>query len=223
MLQSADDRAPAAVAAPRRPLQRRSMDAYRRALDAARALVATRDFDAIPIRELAAAAGYSVGNFYYRFGTKDAFFDLLLEEMIARRLAEVRETLSREPIRDLPEVLARGALATHRANAGLLRSAIKKQLAGEGKWERVSGMGREIAAAFTDAVERAQSGRLSPLQREQIAFSFVWLYGLLTQSVLELNTIFGMEAGFFEREAVQAFRQAIARTLGPQPSGATEG
>lgn len=172
-----------------------------------------RDFDAIAIRDLARAGGCSVGSFYYRFGTKEEFFDLLLDDMIAQRQGEVQATLVSVHVDQLPAALARGALATHRANAGLLRSAIKKQLAGEGKWERVSAMGRRIAAGYSARVVAERDPPPTAAQLEHIAFSFMWLYGLLTQSVMGLNTIFGMESAFFEQEAVTAFERSIADAL----------
>ena len=116
-------------------------------------------------------------------------------------------------VSDLAAELARGALATHRANPGLLRSAIKKQLAGEHKWERISEMGRWIAAEFMRLIEKERGAALTNHQREHISFSFMWLYGLLTQSVMGLNTILGIETVMFEREAVQSFERSIAQAL----------
>lgn len=201
------------VPAPRNPQQRRSQAAYDRMMAAARRLTSDRDFDAISIRDLAEAGQCSIGSFYYRFGTKEAFFDLLVDDMVERRKVEVVQTLVDHPIDRLPEALARGALDNHRAYAGLLRSVIKKHLEGEPKWERVSVMGRYAIAQFCAAVEADRGAPLSELQLERVTFAFVWLYGLLAQSLLGLNTIFGMETMFFEDEAVQAFKQAIEHAL----------
>lgn len=212
-----EGRGDGAVVAHRNPQQRRSQAAYERVMAAARRLTSDRNFDAISIRDLAAAGQCSVGSFYYRFGTKEAFFDLLIEDMVERRKIGVEQTLRNNPIDRLPEALARGALDNHRAHAGLLRSIIKKHLEGDPKWDRVSAMGRYAIARFGAAVEAHRGVPLSELQQERVTFAFVWLYGLLAHSILELNTVFGMETMFFEEEAVQAFKQAIEHALSDDP------
>lgn len=197
----------------KQPRQRRSHASYERMLKAADRLLADRDFDSVSIRDLAGVAGCSVGSFYHRFETKERFFRTLIQNMIERREAQVRETFATVPLADLPSSLARGALANHRAYKGLLRSVIKKHLEGMGSWEPISQMGRRIMTQFRRRVAESRGTGLSPLEAERIDFAFVWLYGLLANSLLGLNTIFGMETAFFEEEAVRAFTQAIERAL----------
>lgn len=208
--------APAAlapVAASRRPQQARSRQVFDRFVAAARTLSETRDFDAIPIRDLAREAGCSVGNFYYRFGTKEDFFRFLVEDLIRRREAEAERTFATTPTADLPAALARGALANFRAYGGFLRSVIKRHLEGKPAWAPISAMGRGFALRLIDRIETERGTALTEAQRERVLFSFVWLYGLLSQSVIGLNTIFGVERDFYEREGVRAFEQAIAAAI----------
>jgi AcrR family transcriptional regulator len=198
----------------RPPQQRRSHAAYGRMIEAAHRLLEERDFDSVSIRDLAAAAGCSIGSFYYRFQTKERFFEILIQDMVDRREAAVRIVFEQVPVADLPSMLARGALDNHRAHSGLLRSVIKKHLEGKRSWEPLSLMGRRITRQFQQRVAESRGTELTPLESERIDFAFVWLYGLLAQSLLELNTIYGMETAFFEEEAVKAFTQAIDRALG---------
>ncbi len=195
------------------PRQRRSHAAYERVLEAADRLLENRDFDSVSIRDLAGAAGCSIGSFYFRFKTKERFFQTLIQDMIDRRERQVHETFETTPLEELPAALARGALANHRDYKGLLRSVIKRHLEGLGSWKPLSLMGRRIITRFQRRVVESRGVELSPLEAERIDFAFVWLYGLLAQSLLELNTIFGMEMAFFEEEAVKAFTQAIERAL----------
>ncbi len=197
----------------RRPLQRRSHAAYERMIEAAGRLLEERDFDSVSIRDLAGAAGCSIGSFYYRFQTKERFFQVLIQDMINRREHQARDTFQRVPVAELPSALARGALTNFRAYKGLLRSVIKKHLEGMRSWEPISRMGRRIATEFQRRVAEDRGVPLTPLEAERIDFAFVWLYGLLAQSLIDLNTIFGMETPFFEDEAVKAFKQAVARAL----------
>jgi hypothetical protein len=124
-----------------------------------------------------------------------------------------RETFQSVTFADLPSALARGALSNFRTYKGLLRSVIKKHLEGTRSWDPIAHMGRRIVTEFQRRVAAERRATLTPLQAERIDFAFVWLYGLLAQSLLDLNIIFGMETSFFEDEAVKAFTEAVARAL----------
>jgi AcrR family transcriptional regulator len=63
----------------RQPQQRRSHAGYERMIVTAGRLLEERDFDAVSIRDLAGAAGCSIGSFYYRFQTKERFFQILTQ------------------------------------------------------------------------------------------------------------------------------------------------
>jgi AcrR family transcriptional regulator len=211
--EEAPDPQPGLVAR-RQPVQARSQQGYERLLSVARKLAHEKDFDAISIRDLAAEARCSIGSFYYRFGTKDEFFDVLVDDMIDRRRIEVRQIWETHALADLPCALARGALATHRAYAGLLRSMIKKQLEGQHRWEKVSQLGQEISAEFCQRVAAAKATPLTPEQQQRIKFAFVWLYAMLAQSIMGLDVMFSLDSDFFEHEAIDAFDTTIKRVLG---------
>ncbi len=51
-----------------------------KALDAARHLFSHQGYRATPMREIADAAGLSVGNLYHHFGSKEAIFQRLIEQ-----------------------------------------------------------------------------------------------------------------------------------------------
>ena len=197
----------------RRPRQRRSHAAYDRMIECACRLLGERDFDAISIRDLAREAGCSIGIFYYRFQTKEHFFQVLIQDMIDRRELAARETFQSLPLAELPPALARGALTNFRAHKGLLRSVIKKHLEGMRSWEPIARMGRRIATEFQRRVADERGVKLTPSEAEHVDFAFVGLYGLLARSLLDLDTIFGLETPFIEKQAVDAFSEAIARAL----------
>src|SRR6185369_13401332 len=100
----------------RPPLQQRSADAHRRMVRAGLRLLELRDIDQISIRDIVSEADTSVGSFYHRFGTKEQFFNHLIDDMIVRREeAAMREIADhRVPITSTAEVLARGAMKNFR-------------------------------------------------------------------------------------------------------------
>ena len=182
-------------------------------IEAAGRLLEERDFDSVSIRDLAREAGCSIGSFYYRFQTKERFFQVLIQDMIDRREQEARETFQSLPLAELPSALARGALTNFRTHKGLLRSVIKKHLEGMRSWEPLARMGRRIATEFQRRVAEKRGVNLTLSEAERIDFAFVWLYGLLARSLLDLDTIFGLETPFIEEQAVDAFAEAVARAL----------
>jgi AcrR family transcriptional regulator len=197
----------------RRPRQRRSHAAYERMIEVAGRLLEERDFDSVSIRDLAIAASCSIGSFYYRFQTKEHFFQVLIQDMIDRREQEARETFQSLPLAELPPALARGALTNFQTHKGLLRSVIKKHLEGMRSWEPIARMGRRIATEFQRRVADERGMNLTPSEAERIDFAFIGLYGLLARSLLDLDTIFGLETPFIEEQAVDVFTEAIARAL----------
>lgn len=62
-----------------KPRQARSEKSLANILDAAEALMRQDDFENIPISQITARAGLSVGNFYARFSSKEALLELLHE------------------------------------------------------------------------------------------------------------------------------------------------
>ncbi len=60
-------------------------------LAAGREIVLKRGFQALTVREVAAAAGANLGSFVYHFGTRDAFIRALIEEWYAPLLSRVTD------------------------------------------------------------------------------------------------------------------------------------
>lgn len=71
---------PARCATP--PRQQRGRERQQALIDAGLRLTQTRDWDDVTIADIAAAIDCSVGTFYTRFHTKDAYFDTLLGLMV---------------------------------------------------------------------------------------------------------------------------------------------
>lgn len=208
--------AESAIAGPaRRPQQERSLQTYQRMMDAGNALLLERNIDAISIKDISARAGCSIGSFYYRFHTKEEFFASLIDAMIRHREQSVRTDFETVPIAEMPAALARGAIITHRRYAGLLRSALKKHLEDGESWLEISRMGRRIVTEYQERLAAERGKPLSQEQQDRISFAFIWLYGLLAQSVMNLNAIYGMDAETerFEREVSRTFSDLITQAF----------
>ncbi len=188
-------------------------------VQAALRLLELRDIDQISIQDIVAEAATSIGSFYHRFGTKEQFFNYLIDDMIARREeAAMRELAAHSDSLDrAPETLARGAMKNFRRHAGLLRSAIRCHIAGDKCWERINMMAMRIVNEYLRRLSESLGRPLDTLERERLVFAFVWLYGLLLHRTLRLNVIQGhtIPEKAFEEETIRNFRQLIERAISP--------
>lgn len=70
--------------------QRRGAERQRALIEAGLRLTAWQDWSDITIAEIASTIGCSVGTFYTRFHTKDAYFDVLLGFAVSRMIARAQ-------------------------------------------------------------------------------------------------------------------------------------
>lgn len=180
-------------------------------------LLDERDIDQISVRDIVSAAGTSNGSFYHRFGTKEHLFNYLIDDMIARRERGAMIQLSDTaiPFDRLPEMLARSAIANFRQHAGLLRSAVRRHIAGDDCWLPISKMSRRLVRKYIERVAQTLGRDLNDGEAQRVNFAFVWLYGLLTYRTLGLNSIYGytLPDELFELETIRNFQQLIDQAL----------
>ncbi|WP_346784158.1 TetR/AcrR family transcriptional regulator [Aurantiacibacter flavus] len=197
----------------RPPVQKRGLRTHDRFMSAATQLARTKDFDDISIRELSDAAGCSIGSFYHRFGSKDVLFAALIYNMLEKRREGVDRTFAETATADLPEAMARGALANYREHAGLLRTAMRYHLAGKDIWKPIIAFGRYVSGRY---FERLAAERQTPLSRDEISrleFVFLWLHGHLTTSLAHAYSGTDLSEKQFEDETALYFVLAINHAL----------
>lgn len=199
------------------PQQVRSKAAVRRMLEAGRELLNHRDIDDVSVQDVVRRARSSIGSFYHHFGTKEAFFQALIAEMAVNREAIAMSVYAGAPMDDLPAMLVKGALDNHRRYRGMMRSAIRQHLGGSPVWAPISVMGQKIADEYVRRLELDLGRALRPREKERVAFAFVWLYGALAQSVLDLNTLsaYKIPDEIFEEEMISSFSSLLGRAIVP--------
>ena len=168
------------------PRARATRDAL---LEAGRALLTDRDFDALSVAELAGAAGLSVGSFYGRFRDKDSFFVLLQEQVTDAWLEAGRALLDasrREgwPARRLVDAICAGYLEAMRRDAGVVRASIKHASTRPDTWTPVKRTGH----AYVDGIVVELAPKLAHLPRARreprVRFAMQVLFGTGLNAVL---------------------------------------
>lgn len=144
-------------------------------------LVEERDFDALSIAEIAAAAGCSVGAFYFRFTDKDTYFRALVAATVEDGAA-LFETLAATPPERVVARLVALTVQSYRRRRGLLRAAIRASMSDVTVWEPFKRRGHAIADAVVARLARPGTGQAG--RERRIRFALQALYGTLNNAIL---------------------------------------
>jgi len=99
---------------------------------AGRRLLAKDDYERVSVASIAGAAGVSVGAFYERFPTKDAFLAMVIQERFTQATQRAEETFEprawrcRKPAEIAHAVVEHSVSTLHGAGAGVVRAAMKR-------------------------------------------------------------------------------------------------
>lgn len=204
-----EPRPPAGEAALRtvQPRARATRDAL---LSAARALLAEREFDALSVADIAAAAGLSVGSFYGRFRDKDGFFTVLQQQITAEWVADGRRLLAParlegRPARAVIDAVCAAHVRTMRRDGGFVRAALKHASVRPDDWTPIRDAGRLHADAVVEALA-PRLDTLAPASRAaRIRFAMQVLYGTAFNAVLNDPGPIRLADARFARELARVF------------------
>lgn len=148
-------------------------------------LLARHSWDEITVNDIASAAGVSVGSFYTRFADRDAYFESLAAEWVARRSEDRMQALAQVDTHQ--DFFADAILNTYRATfeqrnfwrAALMRGAVHPNF-----WKPFREMGLRVLERLLELRE-AQLGRsLSEEEKRHIRFAIQMANGLINNSIV---------------------------------------
>lgn len=194
--------------------QTRSRKLVVRFFDEGLDLLRTVDFDGLSVEMLCARAGSTVGAFYSRFESKEAFVQalqrLVVEEARRRVVADYESGVA--PRDNLPHLIgwiAKGSVAWYRRYEGLIRASLRRVSDDAGMWTPMRELGRlQIDYAIPRALDlmppRARDGADARIQ-----FAFQMMFGALNNMVLIDPGPFGLENPATPRMLAAAMTQFI--------------
>lgn len=150
----------------------------RRLLEAAALLFARNGYQSTSVDDVAEAAGYSKGAFYYNFSSKDDLFDALVDEHIERLTTDLEHALSDATTLDEKIAAVQKALARKqkeridpRLEFEVLASAVRDSKVRR----RVAGAYRRMRAAIAGLIEKefAEVGAKPPMEPEHLALTIM--------------------------------------------------
>jgi AcrR family transcriptional regulator len=169
--------------------QKRSRETTLALLQTGAELLRTRSLGELSIEALCSNVGATVGAFYSRFDSKEAYFNALMELAArdgARRLAELPADalLTETDLAKRCRLLVSGVTGWIRAHEGVLRAALQHDDTGPDKWTSFKALARATTARATPLLLPAMGKGRKAAKTRGIAFGFQVVLGTLVNAIL---------------------------------------
>lgn len=169
--------------------QKRSREMTAALLQAGADMLRTRSLAELSIEALCSKVGATVGAFYSRFESKEAYFNTLME--LAARDGERRLSAmtGNAPLKDaslaeLCRLLVSRIIGWIRNHEGVLRAALQHDDTRPDKWNTFKGLARATAAGATPPLLRAMGKGRAAAKTRGIAFGLQVVLGTLVNAIL---------------------------------------
>jgi AcrR family transcriptional regulator len=169
--------------------QKRSREMTVALLRAGAEMLRARTLAELSIEALCSEVGATVGAFYSRFESKEAYFNALIE-LAARdgesRLARMTETapLLEADLAKFCRLLVGGIIGWARGHQGVLRAALQHGETRPDRWTTFKGLARAATTRATPALLRAMGGGREADKTRAIAFAIQVVLGTLVNALL---------------------------------------
>jgi AcrR family transcriptional regulator len=190
--------------------QRRSQETTVALLEAAALMLRERSLDELSIEDLCNRLGVTIGAFYGRFESKDAFFNALMSLAASKALAAVRAAVAdqdnlgaglEQACRRVVEV----AVEVVRRNVGVVRAASQYESVYPERWGTVRATASAMVELATPLLlARMGRGRV-PAKTRSIGFAFQMMFGTLVNAVLHKPKLVSLD----EPEMVDRLAEAM--------------
>jgi AcrR family transcriptional regulator len=167
--------------------QKRSRETTAALLAAGADMLRTRSLAELSIEALCAKVGATVGAFYSRFESKEAYFNALIE--LAARDGErgLSRVMASEPATSpagLSRLLVRGIIVWIRNHEGVLRAALQHDDTRPNRWTTFKGLARATTGHATPPLLRSMGKGHEAAKTRAIAFGLQVVLGTLVNAIL---------------------------------------
>ncbi|OKO81837.1 TetR/AcrR family transcriptional regulator [Bradyrhizobium sp. AS23.2] len=168
--------------------QKRSRETTLALLRAGADMLRTRSLAELSIETLCAEVGATVGAFYSRFESKEAYFNALMA-LAARdgeqRLKETGSAASKNAgLDELCQIVVTGIIVWMRNHEGVLRAALQHDDTRPDKWTPFKALARATTERATPVLLPAMGKGRTTAKKRTIAFGFQVVLGTLVNSIL---------------------------------------
>jgi AcrR family transcriptional regulator len=167
--------------------QKRSRETTLALLRAGADMLRTRGLAELSIETLCAEVGATVGAFYSRFESKEAYFNALMA-LAARdgeqRLGEIRRPSADASLDKLCHIIVTGIIAWMRNHEGVLRAALQHDDTRPDKWTPFKALAKATTMRATPLLLPAMGKGRKAAKTRAIAFGFQVVLGTLVNAIL---------------------------------------
>ena len=169
--------------------QKRSREMTAALLQAGAEMLRGRCLAELSIEALCGEVGATVGAFYSRFESKEAYFNTLMEIAARdgeRNLAQMtgNERLADAGLAELCRLFVGGIIGWIRSHEGVLRAALQHDDTRPDRWNMFKGLARATTAGATPPLLRAMGRGREAAKTRGIAFGFQVVLGTLVNAIL---------------------------------------
>jgi AcrR family transcriptional regulator len=169
--------------------QKRSREMTAALLQAGAEMLRGRCLAELSIEALCGEVGATVGAFYSRFESKEAYFNTLMEIAARdgeRNLAQMtgNERLADAGLAELCWLFVGGIIGWIRSHEGVLRAALQHDDTRPDRWNTFKRLARATAARATPPLLRAMGRGREAAKTRGIAFGFQVVLGTLVNAIL---------------------------------------
>ena len=204
--------------------QRRSQETTVALLEAAAAMLRERSLDELSIEDLCRRVGVTIGAFYGRFESKDAFFSALMSLAARKALAAVRAAVADEDnlgagLQEACRRVVEVAVDVVRRNVGVVRAASQYESIYPERWGTIRATGGAMVDLATPLLlTRMGRGRIAAKTRS-IGFAFQMMFGTLLSAVLHKPKLVSLEdPEMVDRLALAMFLQLQHQARADRPA-----
>jgi AcrR family transcriptional regulator len=169
--------------------QQRSRETTAALLQAGADMLRRRSLAELSIEALCAEVDATVGAFYSRFESKEAYFNALIElaardgESMLSGMAQ-NDQLADAGLAELSRFLVGGIIGWIRKHEGVLRAALQHDDTRPDRWSTFKGLARTTTARATPPLLRAMGRGREAAKTRGIAFGFQVVLGTLVNAIL---------------------------------------
>jgi AcrR family transcriptional regulator len=169
--------------------QKRSREMTGALLQAGAEMLRTRSLGELSIEALCAKVGVTVGAFYSRFESKEAYFNALIELAARDGISSLARTIPGGSLVDadlagLCRLVVSGITGWIRNHEGVLRAALQHDDTRPDSWTSFKALARATVANATPPLLHAMGKGREAAKKRSIAFGFQVVLGTLVNAIL---------------------------------------
>jgi AcrR family transcriptional regulator len=165
--------------------QKRSRETTAALLQAGADMLRSRSFAELSIEALCTKVGATVGAFYSRFESKEAYFNALIELAARDGNAMLSQmALTDAGLAELCRLLVGGIIGWIRNHEGIMRAALRHNDTRPDRWNPFKGLARASVAHATPPLLRVMGGGRKAAKTRGIAVGFQVMLGTLVNAIL---------------------------------------